>query len=178
MIKTPLLCPCSQTPSRPRGTHLPDVSSSSGTWKLLAKKSVRTCEMASPRRLPGHPRQRVTEEPGCPGPHTRPCGGKGMGGACRVYVYPLSILQRRRWKPGGKGAAQRWGALGPHPSSAHGFCLPWNWEASASATATEWLGPPWFEWPGNLPWLPRTLEALRCVVGSQGPNSLFTQSLK
>lgn len=157
MVKTPLLCPYSQTPSRPRGTHLPDVSSPSGTWKLLAKKSVRTCEMASPRRLPGHPRPRIPEEPGCPGPHTLPCRGEGMGGvACRVYVYPLSISQRRRWRPGGKGAAQRWGALGPHPSSAHVFCLPWNWEASASATATEGLEPPWFGAPGSCP-------------GSQGP---------
>lgn len=178
MVKTPLLFPCSQTPSRPRGTHLPDVSSPSGTWKLLAKKSVRTCEMASPRRLPGCPRPRVTEEPGCPGPHTLPCWGEGMEGACRVYVYPPSILQRKRWKPGGKGTAQRWGALGPHPSSAHGFCLPWNWEASALATALEWLEPPWFGWPENLPWLPRTLEALGCVVGSQGPDPLFSQPLR
>lgn len=32
--------------------------------------------------------------------------------------------------------------------------------------------------PRNLPWLPRTLEALGCAAGSQGPDPLFSQPLR
>ena len=50
-----------------------------------------------------------------------------------------------------------------------GLCIG-NCDRGAGATMVQW--------PRNLPWLPRTLKALGCVAGSQGPDPLFSQPLR